>query len=96
MLHFLCVLFERTIAVVTKEFKGARTRSERITRFRDFMSNGQTRASVGAKRKAFYEEIAAAVGRVSCFYRLIFYIFLHFTEDENECARDCSYRGCEE
>ncbi len=47
MLHFLIELFQRTTSVITDDLKEARSRSERITKFREFMTNGQTMASVG-------------------------------------------------
>ncbi|KAH8992520.1 hypothetical protein EDB92DRAFT_1858291 [Lactarius akahatsu] len=61
MLHFLIVLFEKTTRVITNELKGATTRSTRITKFREFMTEGQTMAGVGEKRQTFYNEIAAEV-----------------------------------
>jgi hypothetical protein len=65
MLHFLIVLFERTTAVITNDLKEARSRSERITKFREFMKEGQSMAGVGEKRQDFYDEIAATVQAVS-------------------------------
>ncbi|KAH8990142.1 hypothetical protein EDB86DRAFT_3104146 [Lactarius hatsudake] len=61
MLHFLIVLFEKTTRVITDELKGASSRSERITKFREFMAQGQTMTGVGEKRRTFYDEIAAEV-----------------------------------
>ncbi|KAH8998873.1 hypothetical protein EDB86DRAFT_3075930 [Lactarius hatsudake] len=61
MFRFLTVLFEKTTRVITDELKGATSRSERITKFREFMTDGQTMASVGEKRRTFYNEIAADV-----------------------------------
>ncbi|KAH9035048.1 hypothetical protein EDB84DRAFT_1269650, partial [Lactarius hengduanensis] len=60
MLHFLIVLFQKTAKVIT-ESTNVKSRSERITWFREFMAEGQTIASVGAKRRSFYNEIANAV-----------------------------------
>ncbi|KAH9175259.1 hypothetical protein EDB89DRAFT_2092796 [Lactarius sanguifluus] len=65
MLRFLTVLFEKTTGVITDELKGATSRSERITKFREFMTDGQTMASVGEKRRTFYKEIAAEVKRTT-------------------------------
>ncbi|KAH9082179.1 hypothetical protein EDB83DRAFT_620620 [Lactarius deliciosus] len=65
MFHFLTVLFEKTTRVITDELKGATSRSERITKFREFMTDGQTMASVGEKRRTFYNEIAAEVKRTT-------------------------------
>ncbi|KAH9039905.1 hypothetical protein EDB84DRAFT_1019205 [Lactarius hengduanensis] len=65
MFHFLIVLFEKTTRVITDELKGATSRSERITQFREFMTDGQTMASVGEKRRTFYNEIAAEVKRTT-------------------------------
>jgi hypothetical protein len=79
MLHFLSVLFEKTKSVII-EFKDAKSQSDRITRFRDFMTDGQTDEKVGANREFFYGDIARCVETVSRVYQLNF-IFLHFTED---------------
>ncbi|KAH9178638.1 hypothetical protein EDB89DRAFT_1927631 [Lactarius sanguifluus] len=68
MLHFLIVLFEKTTRVITDELKGASSRSERITKFREFMTDDQTMTSVGGKRRTFYNEIAEAVVVVSRVY----------------------------
>ncbi|KAH9081566.1 hypothetical protein EDB83DRAFT_2214337 [Lactarius deliciosus] len=57
MLLFLVVLFQKTAKVIT-ELTNVTSRSERITKFREFMADGQTVASVGAKRRSFYDEIA--------------------------------------
>ncbi|KAH8997240.1 hypothetical protein EDB92DRAFT_1395872 [Lactarius akahatsu] len=51
-------LFDKTRLVVTDM---AKSRSERITRFRDFMTDGQTMGSVGEKRRKFYDEIVVTV-----------------------------------
>ncbi|KAH9175335.1 hypothetical protein EDB89DRAFT_2137024 [Lactarius sanguifluus] len=56
-LHFLVALFLRAASVITNDLKGASSRSERITQFREFMTDGQTMASVGTKRLNFYKEI---------------------------------------
>ena len=79
-LHFLVALFERTASALTKDLKEANGRSERITKFREFMTDGQTMADVGEKRQRFYNEIVDDV-EASRVYRFDF-IFLHFTEDE--------------
>jgi hypothetical protein len=68
MLHFLSVLFEKTRSVIIG-FKEAKSQSERITNFRDFMTNGQTNDTVGAKRHSFYEDIARHVESVSRVYQ---------------------------
>jgi hypothetical protein len=81
MLHFFSVLFEKTTSLITNELK-AKNRSQRITKFMEFMSEGQTGTSVGVKRQNFYENIAAVVESVSRIYVLNF-IFLHLTEGEN-------------
>ena len=81
MLHFLIVLFEETESVITEGLKGARNRSRRITKFREFMTAGQTMSSVGENRRNFYKKIAVIVESVSRIYRLDFMI-LPFTEDE--------------
>jgi len=73
-------LFERTASALTKDLKEANGRSERITKFREFMTDGQTMADVGEKRQRFYNEIVDDV-EASRVYRFDF-IFLHFTEDE--------------
>jgi hypothetical protein len=67
MLHFLFELFEKTSSVIVNDLKEATTPSERITQFREFMTAGQKMAGVGANRKKFYEEVAAAVESVSRF-----------------------------
>ena len=72
MLVFLSVLFEKTEKLITNELKEAENRSERITKFREFMSNGQTRASAGEQRKKFYRDVADSVEDVSRIYRLSF------------------------
>ena len=77
--HFLAALFKRTVSVITVELKEARSRSERIRQFREFMTDGQTMASVGEKRRKFYKEIVNDVQAVSRIYRLNVE-FLHFTE----------------
>ncbi|KAH9175272.1 hypothetical protein EDB89DRAFT_349519 [Lactarius sanguifluus] len=56
-LHFLVALFQRAANVITNDLKGASSRSERIRRFREFMTDGQTMSSVGTKRRKFYKEI---------------------------------------
>ncbi|KAH9081594.1 hypothetical protein EDB83DRAFT_2283085 [Lactarius deliciosus] len=61
MLHFLLVLFKKTKHVITTDLNGAKPRSECITRFRNFMTDGQTMTSVGDKRRKFYDEIAVTV-----------------------------------
>ncbi|KAH9178630.1 hypothetical protein EDB89DRAFT_2239238, partial [Lactarius sanguifluus] len=61
MLKFLIVLFQMTTRVITNKLKEADSRSERIRRFREFMREGETMASVGEKRRKFYNEIALAV-----------------------------------
>jgi hypothetical protein len=68
MLHFLSVLFEKTRSVVIG-FKEPKSRSECITNFRDFMTDGQTNDFVGAKRLSFYEDIARHVESVSRLYQ---------------------------
>jgi hypothetical protein len=82
-LYFLLVLFERTTRVITEDLKDAHDRSTCITKFREFMADGQTRRSVGEKRKKFYQEIADEVENVSYIYSLNF-ILLRFTENSNE------------
>ncbi|KAH9064242.1 hypothetical protein EDB87DRAFT_1680907 [Lactarius vividus] len=56
-LHFLVALFQRAASVITNDLKGASSRSERIRRFREFMTDGQTMTSIGTKRRNFYKEI---------------------------------------
>lgn len=67
MLHFLSVLFEKTMSLIINELKGANNRSERITKFKEFMTDGQTFTRVGEMRKKFYEDIAAVVETVSTY-----------------------------
>ncbi|KAI9452569.1 hypothetical protein BJY52DRAFT_1190234 [Lactarius psammicola] len=62
MLHFLIELFERTRVVITNDLKGIRSRPERIAKFREFMTDGQTMASVGENRRKFHNEITIIVG----------------------------------
>ncbi|KAI9454153.1 hypothetical protein BJY52DRAFT_1225258 [Lactarius psammicola] len=57
LLHFLVAIFEKTAGAITKDLKEANSRSEHITNLREFMTNGQTMASVGEKRWKFYREI---------------------------------------
>ncbi|KAH9082164.1 hypothetical protein EDB83DRAFT_2547862 [Lactarius deliciosus] len=47
----------RAASVITNDLKEASSRCERISRFREFMTDGQTMASVGGKRRNFYKEI---------------------------------------
>ncbi|KAH9175331.1 hypothetical protein EDB89DRAFT_2066689 [Lactarius sanguifluus] len=56
-LHFLVALFQKAASVITNDLREASSRSERITQFRKFMTDGQTMASVGTKRLNFYKEI---------------------------------------
>ncbi|KAH9037252.1 hypothetical protein EDB85DRAFT_2287937 [Lactarius pseudohatsudake] len=44
-LHFLVALFQRAARVITNDLKGASSRAERIRRFREFMTDGQTMSS---------------------------------------------------
>jgi len=61
-------LFERSASVLTKDLKEANGRSERITKFREFMTDGQSMAGVGEKRQRFYKEIVDDVEGVSRIY----------------------------
>jgi len=81
MIHFLTVLFEITKRVLETKLIGANNRSERTTRFRDFMTSGQNFKRVGPQRQSFYEDIVREVEEVSYAYRLTF-VFSHFTEDQ--------------
>jgi hypothetical protein len=81
MLHFLTVLFETTTTVITNDLKEARSRSERITKFREFMKEGQSTTGVGKKRRDFYTRIVVAVNAVSRICQSNF-IFLHFAEED--------------
>ncbi|KAH9082104.1 hypothetical protein EDB83DRAFT_613711 [Lactarius deliciosus] len=56
-LYFLVALFQRAASVITNDLKGASSRSERITQFREFMTTGQSMGSVGTKRLNFYKGI---------------------------------------
>jgi hypothetical protein len=85
-LYFLLTLFERTTRVITEDLKDAPDRSTRITKFREFMTNGQNKDGVGEQRWKFYPEIVNEVENVSCVYGLSF-ICLHFTENEKSIER---------
>ncbi|KAH8992516.1 hypothetical protein EDB92DRAFT_1816007 [Lactarius akahatsu] len=50
----------KTVKVIT-ELTNITSWSERITKFREFMVDGQTVASIGAKRQSFYNEIGNTV-----------------------------------
>jgi hypothetical protein len=89
-LYFLLALLERTTRVITEDLKDAHDRSSRITKFREFMTEGQgqirqgqIRVSVGEKRRKYYQEVVNEVEDVSCIYGFNF-IFLHFAENSNE------------
>ena len=77
MLVFLSVLFEKTEKVIMNKLKEAKNQSERITKSRESMSDGQTRARAGEQRKK------ASVNNVSHIYRLNS-MFLPFPEDGEE------------
>ncbi|SRR6266404_1386485 len=80
MLHFLTVLFEKTKSVLDSDLKGANSRSERITKFREFMAAGQEFGRVGHERQTFYEDVVREVKKVSHVYRLSlisFYILFY-------------------
>lgn len=67
-LHFLTALLEKTTKVITEDLKEADSRIMRITKFRDFMADGQTLERAGEKRRNFYEEIVNDVENVSHIY----------------------------
>ncbi|KAH8988894.1 hypothetical protein EDB92DRAFT_2068305 [Lactarius akahatsu] len=75
-LVFLVALFQRAASVITNDLKGASSRSERITQIREFMTSGQTMASVGTKRLNFYKEIVDYVEKVSYIYRSTLYSYI--------------------
>src|SRR6267378_2482826 len=58
----------------------AKTRSERITMFRGYVTAGQNIEHVGEDRREFYKTIVDEVEAVSLVYYLSS-VFLHFTED---------------
>jgi len=80
MQHFLVVLFEKTQRILENELKEANNRSERITRFREYMKDGMDIESVGPNRQKFYDGIAEEVLAVSPVYLLTF-VILCFTEE---------------
>jgi len=57
-LHFLAALFKRTVSVITVELKEARSRSERIRQFREFMTGGKTMAGVGERDGNFTRRLS--------------------------------------
>ena len=73
--RFLFALFKRTASVITIDLKEARSRSERITKFRKFMTDGQSMRGVGEKRRNFYKGIVNDVA-VSHIYRLKSYSYI--------------------
>ncbi len=79
MIHFLTVLFKKTKSVL--ESIGANSRSERTTKFREYMTTGQNFERVGHQRQSFYEDIVCEVEEVCYVYHLTF-VFLHFTENQ--------------
>ncbi len=80
MLHFLHVLFEKTRNLLEINLNEAKTRSERITMFREYVTAGQNIERVGEDRREFYKTIVDEVEAVSLVYYLSS-VFLHFTED---------------
>jgi len=80
MQHFLVVLFEKTQSILENELTDANNRSERITKFREYMRAGMDIESVGPGRQKFYDGIAEEVLAVSPVYLLTF-VFLYFTEE---------------
>ncbi len=86
MRHFLIVLFEKTKSILESDLTDANSRSERITKFREFMTTGQDIESAGQDRQYFYEGIADEVKTVRPICHLSF-VFLHFTEDGERGGR---------
>ena len=82
MIHFLTILFEKTKRVLETDLIGANSRSERTTKFREYMTTGQNFERVGHQRQAFYEDIVHKVHEVSYLYRLTYFIFSHLIEDQ--------------
>ena len=63
--HFLIALFNETKEILKEEGMGL-TPSERIAKFREYMSKGQTMGSPGTNRVEFYDRVITEARRVRC------------------------------
>ena len=77
-LWFLITLFARTTRVIKEDLKDAPDPSTRVTKFREFMADGQTKHRVGENRRKFYQEIVNEVENVSCIYGLNFMVLIFY------------------
>ena len=60
--HFLLSLFDRTKDLVIE--LGANNKKGRIVKFREYMSEEQTFAVVGDKRREFYDDVVKRAQKV--------------------------------
>ena len=60
--HFLLSLFDRTKDLVVE--LGANNKKDRIVKFREYMSEKQTFAVVGDKRREFYDDVVKRAQKV--------------------------------
>src|SRR5258708_25317217 len=69
--HFLLALFNETKEILKGEGMGL-TASERIVKFREYMSKGQTIGSPGTNRVDFYDRVITDARPVTCSFFISF------------------------